>query len=373
MWIMDSKTNIAQQGVRTVQTGIDAVTKATGKVPDMVRKVASGDKTGTGTPPKYIVVEDLPDDVKESYLSILVWFVHFDDNQIDGRELCEIQLLMTQVRCNAAVREAVRANLENPHRLVAQTQIEPILKHGAVESTDMALALKCSLMKDAIRVYRATSEGTACGQPGISRLADILELDDNQIQFIEDACLQDEKILAGELSDSQIANAAKGMVAQAASVGVPVAAIYLSGSVAGLSAAGITSGLAALGLGGVLGLSAMVSGIGVAVIGGVVAYKGVQWALGGSKRNRASLREMMLQEVLRTHQRAIIYLGEDMSHFGKRVAALSEETEKNRDAIDSLWREVTLLSRSAEALSRLGERANGLEHDLQEATGQSES
>ena len=369
---MDSAANFAKQGMRTVQTGIGAVTTATGKVPDMVRKVAAGDKTGTGTAPKYIVVEDLPDDVKESYLSVLVWFVHVDDKQIDERELCEIQLLMTQVQCSATVRKAVRANLENPPNSIAQEQINCILKHGAVERTDMALALKCSLMKDAIRVYRATSEGSACGQPRISQLADILELDDHQVQFIEDACLQDEKILAGELSDSQIANAAKGMVAQAASVGVPVAAIYLSGSVAGLSAAGITSGLAALGLGGVLGLSAMVSGIGVAVVGGVVAYKGVQWALGGSKRSRASLREMMLQEVLRTHQRAIIYLGEDMSHFGKRVAALSVETEKHRDAIDSLWREVTLLSRSAEALSRLGERANGFEHDLQEAAGQSE-
>lgn len=370
---MDSAANIAKRLIRTVQSGMDAVTTATGKVPDMVRKVAAGGKTVTGTPPKYIVVEGLPDDVKESYLSVLVWFVHVDDNQINERELCELQLLMTQIRCSAAVRKAVRAHLENPQGLVGQAQIDHILKHGVVESTDMVLALKCSLMKDAIRVYRATSEGSACGQPRISGLADVLELDDKQIKFIEDACLHDEKILAGELSDSQIASAAKGMVAQAAAVGVPVAAVYLSGSVAGLSAAGITSGLAALGLGGVLGLSAMVSGIGVAVIGGVAAYKGVKWALGGSKRNRASLRETMLQEVLRIHQRAIIYLGEDLSHFGKRVAALTEETEKSRNAIDSLWREVDLLTRSAEALSRLGERANGLEYELQQVAGQSES
>ena len=59
-----------------------------------------------------------------------------------------------------------------------------------------------------------------------------------QVRFIEDACLQDEKILAGELSDSQIADAAKGMAAQATAAGVPVAAVYLSGSVTGLSAAG---------------------------------------------------------------------------------------------------------------------------------------
>ena len=162
------------------------------------------------------------------------------------------------------------------------------------------------------------------------------------------------------------------MAAQAASVGVPVAAVYLSGSVTGLSAAGIASGLATLGLGGLLGLSAMVSGIGVAIVAGGAAYKGVRWVLGGAARGRASLRELMLQEVLRIHQRAIINLGEDMSHFGERIAVLSGETERNRDAIDTLSREVILLSRSAGALARLGERADGFDHDLQEFAGQAE-
>ena len=141
----------------------------------------------------------------------------------------------------------------------------------------------------------------------------------------------------------------------------------------GLSAAGISSGLAALGLGGVLGLSAMVSGLGVAILGGGAAYKGVRWVLRGSERNRASLRELMLQEVLRIHQRAIINLGEDVSFFGKRVADLTTETDRNRDAVDRLFREVTLLSRAAGALTRLGERASGFERDLHpEAAGHPE-
>jgi len=76
---------------------------------------------------------------------------------------------------------------------------------------------------------------------------------------------------------------------------------------------------------------------------------------------------MMLQEVLRIHQGAIINLGEDMSHFGRRVAALSLETDRNRDAIDELSREVMLLSQSAGALTQLGERANRFERDLRGA------
>ena len=367
--IIDSAAGIGKRGVRTVQAGAGAVAKAAGIVPRVVRKVAGKGETATETPPEEVIVEGLPDELMKCYLSVLVWLVHADDERIDERELCEIQLLMTQRQCNADVRKAVREYLENPHTVDARTRIDHMLRHGPEAGTDTQLALKCALMTDAIRVVRTTSDGPARVQSGIVELAEMLELDDRKVEFLEDACIQDEKILGGQLSDAKITNAAKEMAARAGAVGVPLGAIYVCGSVTGLGAAGITSGLAALGLGGVLGLSAMVGGIGVAVIVGGVAYKGVRWVLGGSERNRASLRELMLQEVLRIHQGAIINLGEDMSHFGRRIAVLSLETDRNRDAIDTLAREVMLLSQSAGALTQLGERANRFERDLHGAAG----
>ena len=194
-------------------------------------------------------------------------------------------------------------------------------------------------------------------------MARLLDLDDEKVEFIEAACIQDEKILAGELSDAQLASAAKTMVAKATSVGVPVAAVYLSGSVTGLSAAGVTSGLAALGLGGVLGLSAMVSGIGVAIIGGVGAYKAVHWVMGGGKRNRAFRRELMLQEVLRIHQKSMANLAADIAFFAERLTRLSVKVAENRAVIDKLSREMTLLTG---ALSRLRTREGRYERDLDE-------
>ena len=344
---------------------MNAVTSAAGKLPGVSRKASGPDGTGKNEPTsEYVIVEELPDALKECYLSVLVWLVHCDDGQIDERELCEIQVLMTQLRSSADVRQAVRSYFEDPQSLEAEAQIARMLELVPSGMSETTLALRCSLIKDAIRVRRATSESPAPEQPGIRQLAGMLELDDEKVEFIEDACAKEEAILAGDVSDSEITNAAKAMAAQAAAVGVPVAAVYLSGSVTGLSAAGIASGLAALGLGGVLGLSAMVSGIGVAILAGGAAYKGVRRALGGSERNRASRRELMLQDVLRIHQGAIINLGEDMSFFGERIAALSKETERNRGAIDRLSREVTLLSRSADALTRLGERASSFERDL---------
>ena len=94
--IMDSPNKIWKRGVRTAKAA------------------------------EYVIVEDLPDDLKECYVAVLVWLVHVDDSQIDERELCEIQLLMTQLRCGAEVRKAVRGHLENPHSLAAHLLVDRI-------------------------------------------------------------------------------------------------------------------------------------------------------------------------------------------------------------------------------------------------------
>ena len=364
---MPQPKDLAKRGMDTIRTGLDAATRTAARFPGLVRRPPTSDDGSE--PREYVIVQDLPDDLKQSYLSVLVWLVHSDDRQIDERELCEIQVLMTQLRCDAEVRQAVRSHLEKPHTVDAETQIARLPELVPPNNPDTAYALKYSLIKDAIRVSRATAEGVAREQLGIRRLAELLDVDDKEVAVIEEACVQEEEILAGNLSDSGFASAAKELASRATAVGVPITAIYLSGSVTGLSAAGIVSGLAALGLGGVLGLSAMVTGIGVAILGGGVAYKGVRWVLGGSERNRGSLRELMLQEILRIHQTAIINLAEDISFFGERVADLAAQTERNRATINRLSREMTLLIRSTGALTRLGERASGFERDLEAVAG----
>ena len=316
--------------------------------------------------PEYVTVNDLPDSLKECYLSVLVWLVHRDDAQIDERELCEIQVLMTQVECNVDVRQSVRAHLEVPESLDVEAQVARMLELVPSRIPETASALRCSLMKDAIRVRRATSEGFARGKPAIRQLAAMLELNEKQVAFIEDdVCVKDEEILAGDVSDKQITNAAKEMAAQATAVGVPVAAVYLSGSVTGLSAAGIVLGTRDPRIGGACwacppwspesrcgdrGRRGRVQG----------SALGPGRVVSGGKTSR---RELMLQEVLRIHQGAIINLAEDISFFGQRVEALTGEMESNRDAIDRLSREVALMSRSASALNRLRDRASGFERD----------
>ena len=189
----------------------------------------------------------------------------------------------------------------------------------------------------------------------------LLNIKTNQVAVIEEGCVSDEQILSGDITDDEKVTAAKAISAKAAAVGVPIAAIYLTGSVTGLSASGITSGLAALGLGGVLGLSSMVSGIGVAIILGVGIYMGIRWLLGNSERDKAARREIMLQEVLGNHQKSIANLAEDILDFSRDLMTLAEDIRRNDCKIKKLSRMLTLFGG---ALAKQRQQEAKVESDL---------
>ena len=308
------------------------------------------------------IVQDMSNEFKLCYLHILVWLTYIDDKQIDEGELAEIQMLLIQIECDAEVRRTIRESVRDPSGLDAEVLVKKMLSHAP---TGSQWALSCSLIKDAIRLHRATasSHGDSRGgdQPGIRQLGRLLNVEEDQVVVIEDGCISDEKILSGDITDDEKVTAAKAIAAKAAAVGVPIAAIYLTGSVTGLSATGITSGLAALGLGGVLGLSSMVSGIGVAIILGVGVYMGVRWVLGNSERDKAARRERMLQEVLGNHQKSIANLAEDILDFSRELLTLTANVRDNDYKIKKLSRMLTLFGG---ALAKHRQQETEVESDL---------
>lgn len=133
-------------------------------------------------------------------------------------------------------------------------------------------------------------------------------------------------------NDSTAAQATKVAAAGLAAVGVPLAAVYASGSVLGLSAAGITSGLAALGLG--LG---MVPGIGIAVLLGTGVFLGVRALLDATNQTeQGQLRTQLAQQAqavlasldkmitLLDAQILVVAQAGDTQTIGMRLAALHE-------------------------------------------------
>lgn len=200
-------------------------------------------------------------------------------------------------------------------------------------------------------VERASVEAVARAQFG--------DKAEEVIKQAEESIDTEEAYVRGEISVSEFEKRIKEVASQAAAMGLPVAAIYFSGSVVGLSAAGFTSGLAALGLGGVLGLSSMLTGIGVVIVAGVATYQLARWALGTNERELAKKREHMIQEVLKQHQKSMADLAQDIGEIAGRMEEYTAKSDRNAERLARLKSELRMFKA---ALATLQDREENLEN-----------
>ena len=209
--------------------------------------------------------------IKKSYIKLVCNFTFSDDNQIDAEEYAEIISLIVRIEMAAEDRLEIRGymtdyeKIENSEDLLAY--LDENIEEGSLD------VVKKSLLKDIIYISRKKSKEQSWKENEfIVKLHKDLDIDEGQVEYIVAAIINDEEILSQRKNDTEITKSMKDLASKATAVGVPLAAIYLSGSVMGVSAAGITSGLASIGMGGVLGFSSMFTGIGVAVLLGVGTY-----------------------------------------------------------------------------------------------------
>lgn len=165
-----------------------------------------------------------------------------------------------------------------------------------------------------------------------------LRISNEQREAIDNFVKKMREIRARGLDDNQAADAIKTATASLSAVGVPIAAVYFSGSVIGLSAAGITSGLAAIGLG-----FGMVPGIGIAVLVGAGIFMGVSKLLdiGGQQE-----KERLMAEQERKAQLVILNLQGALNKLIIRVEKLqtmAADAEANKEAIRVLTEKMRYL------------------------------
>jgi len=178
-----------------------------------------------------------------------------------------------------------------------------------------------------------------------------LSITDEQLEAIKKFLHKVREIRDRGLDDNYAADAIKTAASGLTAVGVPIAAVWFSGSVIGLSAAGITSGLA--GLGALVGLGGMVPGIGVAILLGASIYTGVNWFLDtGNKRKKAQVKaeaERKAQLVIQNMQGAINQLVEQIADLQEQTTNLkgnAAEAEANREAVRILTERLRVMQQS---------------------------
>ncbi len=308
-------------------------------------------------------LEMMPEEVKLLYTRVVVAQALID-GEPDPREVASVYVFASRIGLDIASRREVRrylsAGVSDGESTLSEilrltSEVVSRVREGEKET------IASSLIKDMLWISRTDGTVSPVEHASVEPVAR-QQFGDKAEEVIKQAgetIDTEEAYVRGEISVSEFEKRIKQVASQAAAMGLPVAAIYFSGSVVGLSAAGFTSGLAALGLGGVLGLSAMLTGVGVVIVAGVATYGLARWALGTNERELAKKREHMIQEVLKQHQKSMADLAQDIGEMATRMEEYTAKSDQNAERLARLKGELQMFKA---ALATLQDREENLEY-----------
>jgi len=267
--------------------------------------------------------------------------IAFADNSIDKEE---VELIFGMMDLEGMT--------ESAKRQVQSYIIEPPSLWACLRSLETADAqLRYGLMINLVDTAWANDELDSNEKEAIVLAQRELKISNEQLDAIKTFIQKVREIRVRGLDDNYAADTMKTAAAGLSAVGVPIAAVWFSGSVIGLSAAGITSGLA--GLGALIGIGGMIPGIGVAILLGTGIFMGVNKLLDtGDKSKKAQLqaeKERKAQLVIKNMQGAINQLVEQISSLQEKainLEASASDAEANREAIKLLTERLKFMQQS---------------------------
>lgn len=292
-------------------------------------------------------LEDLPTSVKLAYIQLICNFAFEEDQEIDSVEYRGIISLAARIELPSDAQPQLANYLVGDERVESAELLRAVQSQVNEETQDI---LHKSIMKDVLNLANQKEDVDVeqwHQDKYLSSLAEELNLSAEQVDFLVEGIQHDQNILKERLDDNQIKKQTKALAAKATAVGVPLTALYFSGSVVGVSAVGITSGLSALGFGGIFAFSSMVTGIGVLIVAGTLTYEGVQHLTGRKDVENNKQREALLQQIIRNTQKTLNYLINSVNGISQELAEVTESDAINRLKIDKMTKLLVMLSKGA--------------------------
>jgi len=300
-----------------------------------------------------VSLSEMSEELKVAYLKVIVNMAYSDDGEVDKDEFSQILLLMTRLELSSESRFVLREYITTAGVLESLESLIQKIDDTCPPSHNKAV--KISLVKDLFSVFMSVNDGQHDNFTFFKDNNYLFNVSDDEVELIIAALKLDFKMLSDDFSDDALTRGMKELGAKAAAVGVPLAAVYLSGSVVGMSAAGLTSGLATLGLGGVLGFSSMATGIGVAVLLGLGAYKGIKHLTGANELDKTKRRELMLNEVIKQTQATVSHLMEDINFITIKLNETILSHGVQDEKVKLLLQKVKLLTSAGNVLTQKGD------------------
>ena len=289
---------------------------------------------------KILILEDMNDAVKLAYVSCVADFANVD-SELSSLELNRLYLLMVRIDTNSLFRQEIMKRISE-----VQSKDDYIDELATEVPPSAKKVIGISLVKDIIIMsgesYSTFSESQ---KDFLNNITSKFNISSQEVDLVQESIDLETKYLKGEIDEKKFVKGMQDLGANAAAIGFPIAAVYLSGSVVGLSAAGITSGLASLGLGGVLGLSSMITGVGALVLIGVAAHSGVKWVTSHSHNEKVkNKRDFLIAEAMRKNQETISALIEDIGFLSEKIEECMKDIALNEEKIRVLAKKIKMWS-----------------------------
>ena len=247
--------------------------------------------------------------------------IAYADGELDKDELKKIFEVM----------DITGFSLEGKQKVQTYFLEPPILEEIISEMNKDINEIKYTAYMNAIEVAIANDDISQLQEVELKKIKESFDITDIQAEKMKEFAIKAKKIAERGIDDKYAADALKSGVAGLGAVGVPVAAVYFSGSVIGLSAAGITSGLAAVGLG-----FGMIPGIGVAIVLGAAIFIGLTklFDVGGKRKKQKHQlqKERRAQLIIQNLQDTINMLLDKLEKLEEKA----KDAEANKEAIKKL-------------------------------------
>lgn len=306
-------------------------------------------------------IEEMPEELKMAYLKFIVNMSFYDDKSIDCKELAEIMFLADRIKID---------NYNNIMDYILE------LDDLTIQSEDSLLEIIkqyskpvhfepiiFSIVKDMFSVHIGSKLLGKMYENGKASIPDnikieyvekhkkLLNINDNKINTAREEVVKQYKILVEDVDNDTIKMLIKDSAIKAIAVGIPIGAVYLSGSVLGLSAAGMTSGLATLGMGGILGLSSMATGIGVVALIGVGVYHGLNLLTTDKELSKYELSRQFVIRVIQNTQKSISIMIDYINSIVVKLNTAVEHNNLQDNKIKELEKKVTMLIGSLKTMN----------------------
>jgi len=255
-------------------------------------------------------LEKMPMKNKLAYCQLLTMMVK-EKQPINELKMMELYRLMSNIRIPASKRQEVLTFLFQGHEeieVMCNTMLEDV-------NQQEKNILRFSLIKDLMIISGADSSATPREKIILKEIEALLEITKEQKNFLLEEYQKDRTFYLEEKKEKFNDQLQKETVAHAFALGIPLSIVYFNGCYWGMGTLGVLSGLEDVGFKKRTKRYSAAVGLGVTIIAALGTYHLVKGIWSYKKKNHLELKDLIKEEMLLIHQRAIRYLEKDIEGY----------------------------------------------------------